>query len=65
MFMVTTTKGVRVHAGNGKASQQEAGLTEAEADASATARNVRAETLGVKARYVVVPFVALDKPPKS
>lgn len=37
------------------------GFSEANAKTDAEARNARAAKLGVKARYVVVPFVAAPK----
>ena len=54
--MVTTTDGVRVDAGD-----KGEGMPEAQATSSAADRNARAETLGIRARYVIAPFEAPAK----
>lgn len=56
MFMITTTDGVRVFAGYGANAE---GMTADEADASVRDRNARAQAMGIKARYIKVPFKAL------
>lgn len=56
-FMIQTTDGKRVFAGTAK--QDAVGMDEAQAKSSCNERNERAQAMGIAARYVVVPFVAL------